>query len=192
MADVISNFVNAGVITLDDELERVVRENLRLPPRDMETTEKEEDVIDPEMETTTDDEMEPAETMKASEKTEKKTLYTSRKVTNGSDILERAKNQGIKDLVNKNDLHVTIAFSKKKMNRSDLVVDSEKMDFDLQDAKLEKLGDAIVIKFTNKQLKAGWQKYIDLGASWDYETYMPHISVSYNNDQDISNMDNFD
>lgn len=38
MTDAITQYVNAGVITLDDELERFMRVNLQLPPRDMETT----------------------------------------------------------------------------------------------------------------------------------------------------------
>jgi hypothetical protein len=48
-----------------------------------------------------------------------------------------------------------------------------------------------VIKFQSKDLKTAWTKYIDAGATWDFETYQPHISISYNSDQDISKIGTF-
>lgn len=122
---------------------------------------------------------------------EKKTLYVSRSVTNAKDIIKWAKAQGIKDLIKADEMHVTIAFSKKKVVWSKLTADDSSMEISLENAKVQKLGDAIVIKFANKDLKAGWKKYIDAGASWDFETYQPHISVSYNADQDISKVGTF-
>lgn len=116
----------------------------------------------------------------------KKTLYVSRPVTNAKDILKWAKSQGITDLIKADELHVTVAFSKTKVSWDKFTADDNTMDLSLENAKVQKLGDAIVIKFQSKDLKAWWKKYIDGGASWDYETYQPHISVSYTGDQDIS------
>lgn len=121
----------------------------------------------------------------------KKTLYVNRPVTNAKEILKWAKDQGITDLIKADELHVTVAFSKTKVSWDKFTPDSNGVDLALENAKVEKLGDAIVIKFANKDLKKGWQKYIDGGASWDYETYQPHISVSYTADQDISKVGSF-
>ncbi len=117
---------------------------------------------------------------------DKKTLYVSRKVKNGKEILKWAEDQGISDLVKLDDLHVTIAFSKSRVKWDDFIPDTKDLDVSLEWAKIENLGDAVVIKFKSKDLEKGWKKYMDGGASWDYESYQPHVSVSYSNDQDIS------
>lgn len=95
------------------------------------------------------------------------------------------------DLIKKDDLHVTIAFSKTKVDHTSFDPDIEEIDLDLKNAKVEKLWDAIVLKFWSDALEKNWKAYIDGGASWDYDDYKPHISLSYTNDQDISKVDKF-
>lgn len=119
-------------------------------------------------------------------KKSKKTLYVNRKVVDWSDLIKFAKDNGIKDIIKTNELHVTIAFSKTKVNWEDFTADTKEMDINLKDAKLEKLWDAIVLKFQSKDLEDNWKKYIKGWASWDYKEYQPHISLTYNNDQDIA------
>lgn len=121
----------------------------------------------------------------------KKTLYVSRGVKNGKEIIKWAKKQWLSDLIKEKDLHVTVAFSKAKVNWANFTADTKDVVVDIKDAKIEKLWDALVIKFQSKDLEKGWKKYVDGWASWDYKTYMPHISVSYNNDQDISKVETF-
>lgn len=120
-----------------------------------------------------------------------KTLYVARSVKNWKDIIKWAKDQGIADLIKERDLHVTVAFSKEKVNWWDFTPNKKDVVVDLKNAKVEKLWDALVMKFQSKDLEKDWKKYVDGGASWDYETYMPHISVSYNKDQDISKVGTF-
>lgn len=121
----------------------------------------------------------------------KKTLYVARPVKNGKEIIKWAKKQWLSDLIKDKDLHVTIAFSKKKVNWDDFKPETKDVVVDIKNAKIEKLWDALVIKFTSKDLEKNWKKYVDGGASWDYKSYMPHISLSYNNDQDISKVETF-
>ena len=118
----------------------------------------------------------------------KKTLYVSRTVINADDLIAFAKENNITDIIAKKEMHVTVAFSKTKLAHEDLDIDSEWLEFDLKKAKVEKLGDAIVIKFDDKEssLMIRNCKSIDAWASWDHETYQPHISLSYNAEQDIS------
>lgn len=124
-------------------------------------------------------------------KAKKKTLYVSRNVIDGDNLIKFAKDQGIKEIIDQKELHVTVAFSKTKVDWSEFEKDTSDLDISLKNAKLEKLWDAIVIKFDSDALQKRWKAYTDGGASWDYDDYMPHISLSYNNDQDISKMDNF-
>lgn len=126
-----------------------------------------------------------------SKKYDKKTLYVSRGVTNAKKILKWAEDQGIMDLLTPEEMHTTIAFSRKKVAWEDFTPDTNGIEITLENASIEKLGDAIVIMFESKDLEKGWKKYIDGGASWDYEGYMPHISLSYNADQDISAVSTF-
>lgn len=117
-----------------------------------------------------------------------KTLYVSRHVQNAKDIIKRAKDNGIKDIISAKEMHLTVAFSKKKVDWSKFTSDDKSVDLQLQNATIEKLGDAIVISFKSKDLEKWWKKYVDGWASWDFETYTPHISLSYTADQDISNI----
>ena len=69
----------------------------------------------------------------------KKTLYVSRPVANAKEILKWAKDQGITDLIKADEMHVTIAFSKKKVAWDDFKVNDKSIDVSLENAKVEKL-----------------------------------------------------
>lgn len=83
----------------------------------------------------------------------KKTLYVNRPVSNAKEIIKWAKAQGITDIIKADEMHVTIAFSKDKVDWSKFSTDDTPLELDLENAKVQKLGDAIVIKFQNKSLK---------------------------------------
>lgn len=121
----------------------------------------------------------------------KKTLYVNRKVIDWKDLIKFAKDNWIKDILDAKDLHVTIAFSKTKVDWSSFKKDTNNIEIQLKDAKIEKLWDALVLKFQSKDLEKNWQKYIDGWASWDFKQYQPHISLTYTNDQDISKSKTF-
>ena len=110
---------------------------------------------------------------------EKKTLFVSRTVKNAKEIIKWAEDQGITDVVSAKDMHVTIAFSTTKVDWSKFEAIADDIEIDIEDAKVVKLGDAIVVKFKSKDLEKSWQIYKDGGASWDYPTYQPHVSLSY-------------
>lgn len=64
-----------------------------------------------------------------------------------------ADDQGIADLINAEDLHTTIAFSKKKVAWADFTPDTKDLEITLEGATIEKLGDAIVIMFESMDLE---------------------------------------
>lgn len=51
-----------------------------------------------------------------------------------------------------------------------------------RDRRLLKLGDATVIALGQREsdaLRATWLMFTKAGASWDFPTYLPHVSISY-------------
>jgi hypothetical protein len=116
------------------------------------------------------------------------TLYVSRNLTNTEDLVEWAKTQGFKNLLDPFEMHVTVAFSKKpfetdglKFQKNTLVVNNKK------DRSVEPLGNdgAIVLKFSCDILQERWQELKDAGASYDYPIYIPHVTLSYKEDDSI-------
>lgn len=118
-----------------------------------------------------------------------RSMYVSRKVRNAKDILEWAQKQGIPNLMPAEELHVTVA-------RSRTPVDWLKMGSDWNSTLVieaggprvvEKMGDATVLSFASLQLKNRNESMRERGASWDFEDYTPHISVTYTeNDLDVA------
>lgn len=116
-------------------------------------------------------------------------LYVYRSVVNTKDIVAWAKSQGFESIVTPAELHVTVIYSK-------VAVDWFSFGDNWSgDAKgnvtvlpggpraVEKLGNqgAVVLMFASSDL--AWRNrnaVEDHGASWDFESYQPHITISYN------------
>lgn len=121
-----------------------------------------------------------------------RTLYVSRRLINASEVLAWARKQGIKGLEEASELHVTVAFSSTP-------VDWMKMGTSWEgELKLpaggprvvEPLGDAsAVLLFSSSELQWRNQFMRDMGASWDYPEYQPHITLSYEAGQDLSGVE---
>lgn len=114
-------------------------------------------------------------------KGDKTPLYVSRRVKNADDIMDRAKSQGFESVVNKDDLHVTIAFSREPVARSAVKRDGSRLTVIGGNRAIEPLGDdgAIVLKIESDALQKRWREFIGAGASWDYESYQPHVTITY-------------
>lgn len=110
-----------------------------------------------------------------------RTLYVSRKVTNGSDIIKWAKDQGFTDTLKADDLHVTIAYSRAPVDWMK-VSQSWQDRIDITEGGprvIEKLGDANVILFNSFDLEYRHSDIKSAGATWDHPEYHPHITISY-------------
>lgn len=114
-------------------------------------------------------------------------LYVQRKVTNGSDILAWAKDQGFETTVSADDLHVTIAYSRQALDWMKVGGDwSSRQDGGLTVAPggarlVEPLGSegAVVLLFNSSELAWRHMQIREAGASWDYEEYQPHVTITY-------------
>lgn len=112
----------------------------------------------------------------------KKTLYVSRKLLNASPFWKWADEEGFESKLDASDLHVTIAFSREKVDWSKLKKDDRNIRIKSGHREVIKLGDegAVVLKFQSNLLTERWKYYVDNGASWDYKGYTPHVTITYN------------
>lgn len=121
------------------------------------------------------------------------TFYAYRPVENGDELVQWFKAQGLKTMLQKHDLHITIAYSKARINWEAIQEDEQKqleLEPSLRRAVMP-LGDkgAVVLKMEHlPRLQARWDYFIQKGASWDYPGYQPHITLTYKSDTDVANL----
>jgi hypothetical protein len=111
-------------------------------------------------------------------------LYVYRRLRNAKDLITWAKSQGFKTLVPANEMHVTVAYSRRAINwfsvpnfwRLDQVNIPE------GGARvIGKLGDqgAVVLHFSYEELDRRNAEFSKAGASWDFPSYQPHLTLTY-------------
>ena len=87
------------------------------------------------------------------------------------------KNQDIEP-ISKEDFHVTLVYSKKYISYYPTL--EEPIILNPTTFEIKKLGDALVLSFEDKTLRNKWEYTQKLGATWDYDGYIPHITIVYN------------
>lgn len=108
-------------------------------------------------------------------------LYASRPVTNAADIIAWAAAQGFTSTLPAKDLHVTVAYSREPVNGGAVRQTGAAVSVAGGKRTVEPLGDegAVVLKFASDELQARWKQYREAGASWDYDSYTPHVTLTY-------------
>lgn len=112
-----------------------------------------------------------------------RTLYVSRKLINGGDVIAWARSQGFTDLMPAGELHVTIAYSRTPVDwmKVGQTWHGEELKVPAGGPRMvERFGEAIVLLFASDELRWRWQECIDAGASWDHPEYQPHVTFSWN------------
>lgn len=111
-----------------------------------------------------------------------RTLYVSRDVLNGADIVAWAKGQGFTSTLPADDMHVTITFSRTPVDWMQM---GSTWEDEVKVARggarlIDKFdGGAVVLLFASNMLKYRHDEMVDMGASWDHPDYQPHITISY-------------
>lgn len=116
-----------------------------------------------------------------------RTLYMYRPVENAADIIAHFKAQGVKNLHDPKDLHVTIAYSREPVDW--MKIGSDDWGGDANGVLAIKPGGARVVEqlggdkvvcllFTNDDLMYRHRRTIDAGCDWQYEEYQPHITFA--------------
>lgn len=110
------------------------------------------------------------------------TLYVSRPVLNGEDIRAWAATQGLRSTLPADDMHITIAYSRAPVDRSKLTPDKSTLTITGGKRSVEMFGpdlDAMVLELQSDALSQRHQELCDAGARWDWPTYAPHVSLTY-------------
>ena len=109
-------------------------------------------------------------------------LYVFRPVENAEEIAEWAKSQGFEETVRPGEMHVTVLYSKQAVDPASLGgPQSESITISGGERSVEPLGDegAVVLKIQSEELQARHSACVSAGASHDYESYLPHLTLSY-------------
>ncbi|CAH2606154.1 conserved protein of unknown function (plasmid) [Rhodovastum atsumiense] len=111
-----------------------------------------------------------------------RTLYVSRPVLNAADIIAWARSHGFASTLEADDLHVTVAFSRKPLDWAAVGSDWETVSVAPGGKRQVKaLGDkgAVVLRFDSGALTERWRQIIAAGASWDHDGFQPHVTITY-------------
>lgn len=110
-------------------------------------------------------------------------LYVARNVENAEDIIAWFKSQGFGQMLDPADMHCTICYSRDPVSWQAfepaplrVIVPQDQTGRSV--APLGK-GPAAVLKFRSVELAQRHSHMIERGASTDYATYQPHITLSY-------------
>jgi len=111
----------------------------------------------------------------------RETLYCCRNLLNGNEILDWAKSQGFTNCLHPDQMHATIVYSKRKFNWTEvepktnrLIIKGGKRSIEVFDKN------AVVLQFQSNKLLKRWNFFRRIGASWDYDGYKSHITITYN------------
>lgn len=105
-------------------------------------------------------------------------LYSQRRLSPASvaALTAWAKKVGFPSILD--DLHVTLAYSSKRVDASAVPLASAPVNLSGRGRSLDKFGETVVLKLDDAQLRPTWQALKDAGASWDYPDYAPHVSIT--------------
>lgn len=127
-----------------------------------------------------------------------RTLYVCRKVKNAAEIIRWAKGEGFETTVPKDEMHVTIAYSRTAVDWMKITEDyfsSEDGSIEIKPGSVrivEPLGTegAVVLMFNSSHLAYRHEDIKRMGASWDHPEYQPHITITYDaGDLDLSEVE---
>lgn len=121
------------------------------------------------------------------EKAVLKTLYVCRLVANAAAIISWAKAQGFDTTLTAEDMHVTLCYSRAAvdwMKAGEAYAQDDKGQMTIKPGgprAVEPLGDkgAVVLMFASSELVWRHMTLKEMGASWDYEGFQPHITLTY-------------
>lgn len=118
-----------------------------------------------------------------------RSLYVSRSLKNGAELIRWARSQGFKNTVAAEDLHVTLVYSKvaidwMSIQRSWNPNDNGELIIPpggprLVEAMSSAHGAAVALKFVSAELEWRHEQIIEAGATHDHPDFQPHITITY-------------
>ena len=121
---------------------------------------------------------------KLTKKDGKKTLYVNRPLLNAWVLIAWADSQGFKNVQRPEDMHVTICYSKEPFDWDDLEPKMDNVTIVGGRRGIQVFGEAVVLTFDSKVLASDHQELLDAGASYDFDEYRPHVSITWTKPDD--------
>ena len=114
-------------------------------------------------------------------KAEPQPLYIQRKLANPLPFIEWAKSQGFPKVLSPEELHVTVVYSKQAVDWDALAPAEDTVSVAGGPRSVIPLGTegAVVLKFDSQDLQERHSEWETTGASWDYDEYHCHVTISY-------------
>lgn len=123
----------------------------------------------------------------------KQTLYVHRPLLNTAQLMEWAKAQGFSSTLEQDDFHVTVCFSREKLDWNAVPPTETEVIAIGGKREIHKFGKAIVLTFESVELQDRHEEFMDAGASFDFPDYRPHVTITYaGTDFDISGIEPYD
>lgn len=122
---------------------------------------------------------------------QRRSLYVHRPIIQTDELQEWAKAQGFESMLPPDDLHATVCYSKVPVDWNATQQDPLSLTVEGGKRQIKRFGDAIVLQFESAALQKRWQEFQDIGASWDHDQYRPHVTLSYDPNLDITDIEPF-
>lgn len=126
-------------------------------------------------------------------------IYVFRPLLNADELIAWAKSQGFASLVPGSEMHVTITYSRRPVNWMKMggywswTADNDRHTVPPGGPRLvEAIGSegAVALFFFSGHLDQRNREMRDAGASWDYDAYLPHVTLTYDSgDLDLSTVE---
>ena len=107
------------------------------------------------------------------------TLYVHRQLLNAEEVVDWAREQGFKLCMPPDELHVTLIYSKQKVNWDDTTPMVDRLRIHGGNRSMERFGDALVLRFESSDLEERWREFLEIGCAHGFPTYHPHVTISY-------------
>lgn len=112
-------------------------------------------------------------------------LYVYRRLLNAGQLMDWAREQGFTSTLPDDQMHVTVAFSKRPVNWFGIGAawgdERDRLRSEGGPRMVEQLGEegAVVLHFSDDRLDSRHREMRRLGASWDFPSYLPHVTFTY-------------
>ena len=109
-----------------------------------------------------------------------KTLYVNRPLVNAADVIAWAKEQGFASAQKPEDMHVTLCYSKEPFDWDHLEPDVGIVTVKGGPRAIQQFNKgAVVLELDSPDLTAEHQGFRGAGASYDFASYRPHITITW-------------
>jgi hypothetical protein len=120
----------------------------------------------------------------------RQTLYVKRELLNADEIIDWAIDQGFSTVVAADDMHVTVIYSKAEVDWTKADIKSNSITIRGGKRHMEQFDEgAVVLAFASSKIEADHERFMEIGASFDYDHFQPHVTISYKGGVDIADIE---